>query len=105
MIDKIFKKYFKTLKKKILTPKISEKKNFARFQREYLQQKSIYKNFIFLCFLYIKGLNINMANITKETYENNDTEVITDEFDKLWLNEMHVQKKLEQTFSSSYKQI
>ena len=36
-----------------------------------------------------------MANITKETYENNGTEVITDEFDKLWLNEMHVQKKLE----------
>ena len=35
-----------------------------------------------------------MANITKETYENNGIEVITNEFDKLWLNEMHVKKKL-----------
>ena len=35
-----------------------------------------------------------MANITKETYENNGIEVITDEFDKLWLNERHIQKQL-----------
>ena len=35
-----------------------------------------------------------MANITKETYENNGIEVITDEFDKLWLNERHIQEKL-----------
>ena len=27
-----------------------------------------------------------MVNITKETYENNDIEVITDRFGKLWLN-------------------
>ena len=36
-----------------------------------------------------------MAAITKETYENNGIEVITDEFDELWLNERHVQKQLE----------
>ena len=35
-----------------------------------------------------------MANITKETYEANDIEVIADEFGKLWLNESHVQKQL-----------
>ena len=34
-----------------------------------------------------------MANIAKETYENNGIEVITDEFDK-WLNERHIQKQL-----------
>ena len=27
-----------------------------------------------------------MVNITKETYENNDIEVIIDRFGKLWLN-------------------
>ena len=47
-----------------------------------------------VCFLYTKGLTINMANITKETYENNGIEVITDEFNKLWLNERHIQKQL-----------
>ena len=31
-----------------------------------------------------------MANITKETYEASGTEVIADEFGKLWLNERHV---------------
>ena len=35
-----------------------------------------------------------MANITRETYENSCIEVITDEFDELWLNERHVQKQL-----------
>ena len=35
-----------------------------------------------------------MANITRETYENNGIDVITDEFDQLWLNERHVQKQL-----------
>ena len=34
-----------------------------------------------------------MANITKETYEANRIEVITDEFGTLWLNERHVQKQ------------
>ena len=34
------------------------------------------------------------VNITKETYENNNIEVITDEFGELWLNERHVQEKL-----------
>ena len=35
-----------------------------------------------------------MANITKETYENNGMEVITDKLGELWLNERHVQQKL-----------
>ena len=35
-----------------------------------------------------------MVNITKETYENNEIEVITDKFGKLWVNERHVQKQL-----------
>ena len=35
-----------------------------------------------------------MANITRDTYENSCIEVITDEFDELWLNERHVQKQL-----------
>ena len=35
-----------------------------------------------------------MVNITKEKYENNGIEIITDEFDKLLLNERHVQEQL-----------
>ena len=35
-----------------------------------------------------------MVNITKEKYENKGIEVITDESDKLWLNERHIQEKL-----------
>ena len=35
-----------------------------------------------------------MVNITKEKYENNEIEVITDRFGKLWLNERHVQEQL-----------
>ena len=35
-----------------------------------------------------------MVNITKEMYENNDIEVITDNLNTLWLNERHVQKQL-----------
>ena len=35
-----------------------------------------------------------MVNITKETHENNDIEVITDKFGKLWLNKKHVQQQL-----------
>ena len=35
-----------------------------------------------------------MVNITKETYENNNIEVIIDEFEKLWLNEKHVKQQL-----------
>ena len=35
-----------------------------------------------------------MANITRETYEANGIEVITDKFGKLWLNERHIQKQL-----------
>ena len=35
-----------------------------------------------------------MVNITKETYENNGIEVITDKLGELWLNERHVQQPL-----------
>ena len=35
-----------------------------------------------------------MVYITKEKYEANGIEVITDEFGKLWLNERHVQGQL-----------
>ena len=35
-----------------------------------------------------------MLNITKETYENNAIQVITDKLGKLWLNERHVQQQL-----------
>ena len=35
-----------------------------------------------------------MAAITKETYENNGIEVITDKIAELWLNERHIQKQL-----------
>ena len=35
-----------------------------------------------------------MAAITKETYENNGMEVITDKVVKLWLNERHIQEQL-----------
>ena len=35
-----------------------------------------------------------MANITKERYEANGIEVITDKLGELWLNERHVQKQL-----------
>ena len=36
-----------------------------------------------------------MVNSNKETYENNGIEIITDKFGELWLNERHVQQKLE----------
>ena len=35
-----------------------------------------------------------MINITKETLENNNIEVITDSINVLWLNERHVEKQL-----------
>ena len=34
------------------------------------------------------------VNITKETYENNGIEVITDNLNTLWLNKRHGQKQL-----------
>ena len=44
--------------------------------------------------------------ITKETFENNDVEAITDGFNTLWLNERHVEKKVRsQKFTINYKQI
>ena len=35
-----------------------------------------------------------MVNITKENYETNGIEVITDKLGALWLNERHVQQQL-----------
>ena len=35
-----------------------------------------------------------MVNITKEKYENNGIEIITDKLNRLWLNERHVQERL-----------
>ena len=35
-----------------------------------------------------------MVNITKENYETNGIEVITDKIGELWLNERHVQQQL-----------
>ena len=35
-----------------------------------------------------------MVNITKETYENNNIEVIADNLNRLWLNEKHVEEQL-----------
>ena len=35
-----------------------------------------------------------MVNITKETNENNDIEMITDKFGEIWLNERHVEQQL-----------
>ena len=47
-----------------------------------------------------------MLNITKEPYENNSIEVITDKLGELWLNERHVQQQLGhknlQTVTSKY---
>ena len=42
-----------------------------------------------------------MVNITKETYENNDIEVITDNLNRLWLNEKHIEKQLGLKYISS----
>ena len=47
-----------------------------------------------MSFLYIKGLNIKMAAITKKTYENNGIEVITDKIGGLWLNQRHIPEQL-----------
>ena len=35
-----------------------------------------------------------MFNVTKETLENNDTEVIVDSVNALWLNERNIEEKL-----------
>ena len=36
-----------------------------------------------------------MVDISKNTYENNDIEVIVDGIGTLWLNEKHVEEKLD----------
>ena len=47
------------------------------------EQKSA-QYFVSLIFFFLRIYK--MVNITKETYENNDIEVIIDRFGKLWLN-------------------
>ena len=46
-----------------------------------------------------------MANIAKEIYENNDIGVITDNLNRLWLNEKHIEEQLGHKFIINYKQI
>ena len=57
------------------------------------------KKIIFFLYIY------KMVNITKEMYESNGPEVITDNLSTVWFNQSHVQKQLGQKFISSYKQI
>ena len=78
--------YRKNIKIKILY-KVSEGGTYSK-NNKYKEE------FFFLSFLYIKGLNIKMAAITKETYEDNGIEVITDKIGELWLNERHIQEQL-----------
>ena len=58
------------------------------------EQKSA-QYFVSLIFFFLRIYK--MVNITKETYENNDIEVIIDRFGKLWLNEKHVEQQLHYT--------
>ena len=50
-----------------------------------------------------------MFNITKETFENNDIEVIVDSVNALWLNEKHIEEQLEhknlQVITNKYDKI
>ena len=62
----------------ILTAKISK----------HLQNYQQYKEIIFFLCIY------KMVNITKETYENNGIEVITNKLGELQLNERHAQQQL-----------
>ena len=40
-----------------------------------------------------------MVNIDKETYENNDIEVILDGIGTLWLNEKHIEENIGHKYS------
>ena len=77
-----------------LQQKYQNKNTLQGFGGNTYSKNSKYKEEFFLSLLYIKGLNIKMAAITKETYENNGIEVITDKIGELWLNERHIQKQL-----------
>ena len=50
--------------------------------------KFIKKCIVFFLYIY------KITRVTKETYEANGIEVITDESGKLWSNETHVQEQL-----------
>ena len=45
-------------------------------------------------YIYFFAYLYKMVNITKQTYENNDIEVITDNLNRLWLNEKHIEEQL-----------
>ena len=45
------------------------------------------KHIFFLCMY-------KMVVINKDTYENNDIEIIVDSFGRLWLNEKNIEEKL-----------
>ena len=99
MIDKTIKnikKYFTRFQRGYLQQKYQKKKNTVQgFEVDtYSKNSSTKRIYCFLYFLYTKGLDIKMAAITKETYENSSIEVITDNFNNLWLNEKHVEKQL-----------
>ena len=66
-----------------LQQKYQNKNTLQSFGGGTYSKNSKYKKVFFLSFLYIKGLNIKMAAITKETYENNSIEVITDKIGEL----------------------
>ena len=68
--------------------KNQNKNTLQSFRGGTYSKNSKHKKNFFLSFLYIKGLNIKMAAITKETYENKGVEVITDKIGKLWLKEI-----------------
>ena len=76
-----------------LQQKYQNENNLQGFRGNTYSKNSKYKENFFLSFLYIKRLNIKMAAITKETYENNSIEVITDKIGELWLNERHIQEQ------------
>ena len=46
-----------------------------------------------------------MVNITKETYENNEIDVIIDKFGKLWLHEKHSRTIRTWKVTCTYKQM
>ena len=81
MIDKTIKNIKKILYnvlEGLLTAKVSKKNTLQGFEGDtYSKNSSIKKFYCFLYFLYTKGLDIKMAAITKETYENSRIEVIT----------------------------
>ena len=93
-IKTIYKKKYFTRFRGVTYSKNIRKKILYKVLEGILTAKIPNNFFFFLYFLYIKGLNVKMAAITNEAYENSSTEVITDNCNNLWLNERHVEKQL-----------